>query len=271
VIGPARLHVMFHELWLGNDARPSLRHRVTGWLQKRSLRRMLAVLHPAFVSTTNPFYAALLKTIGVDAAILPLFGNIPIAAHEPVPEAVAAYHRPGKTWLGVFFGGLYPEWKPEPFFGRLERAAQKAGRSVVLTQLGHPGGEGAEIWRGLEQTYSGRFRFLQLGPQPAEAVSAILQAADFGIAASPWMVIGKSGSAAVMLDHGLPVIVTRDDFQPPIQSALPPTTDPLVHRDRETLELTLAVGLPKREPCASAPALAATWLTELAAHAGGRA
>jgi hypothetical protein len=232
---------------------------------------MLAVLHPAFVSTTNPFYAALLKTIGVDAAILPLFGNIPIAAHEPVPEAVAAYHRPGKTWLGVFFGGLYPEWKPEPFFGRLERAAQKAGRSVVLTQLGHPGGEGAEIWRGLEQTYSGRFRFLQLGPQPAEAVSAILQAADFGIAASPWMVIGKSGSAAVMLDHGLPVIVTRDDFQPPIQSALPPTTDPLVHRDRETLELTLAVGLPKREPCASAPALAATWLTELAAHAGGRA
>jgi hypothetical protein len=271
VIGPVRLHLMFHELWLGNDAHPSLRHRVTGWLQKTSLRRMLAALRPAFVSTTNPFYAALLESIGVDATILPLCGNIPLARHEPLPESVAAYHRPGKTWLGVFFGGLYREWKPEPFFGRLERAARQAGRSVVLAQLGHPGGEGSEVWSALEREYGGRFRFLTLGPRPPETVSAILQAADFGIAASPWMVIGKSGSAAVMLDHGLPVIVTRDDFRPPLAPALPPTTDPLVHRDGEPLEAMLVAGLPKRAPCAGAPALASKWTAELAARAGGPA
>jgi hypothetical protein len=271
VTGPARLHLMLHELWVGNEKRPTLRHRVTGSLQKRSLRRMLEALRPVFVSTTNPFYAALLKSIGVDAAILPLFGNILIAAHEPLPEAVAAYHRPGKTWLGVFFGALYGEWKPEPFLGRLKRAAEKAGRSVVLAQMGHPGAEGSKIWQELEREYAASFRFLRLGPQQPEAVSAILRAADFGIATSPWVLIGKSGSAAVMLDHGLPVIVTRDDFQPAITSTLPPTTDPLVHRDRETLELMLATGLPKREPCASAPAFAAKWTAELAARAGGHA
>ena len=165
IIGPARLHVMFHELWLGNDAKPSLRHRITGALQKASLRRMLATLRPAFVSTTNPFYAALLHSIGVEASILPLFGNIPIAQCEPLPEAVAVCHQPGKTWLGVFFGGLYREWEAEPFFGRLQRAAHKAGREVVLVQLGHPGGAGAEVWSALERDYAERFRF----PPPGSA------------------------------------------------------------------------------------------------------
>jgi hypothetical protein len=94
VVGPARLHLMFHELWVGNEKHPTLRHRLTGWPQKRSLRRMLETLRPAYVTTTNPFYAALLKSIGVDASILPLFGNVPVAAPEPPPEAVAGYHRP---------------------------------------------------------------------------------------------------------------------------------------------------------------------------------
>ena len=268
VIGSTRLHLMLHELWLGNDAAPRLRHRAIGWLQKTSLRRMLATLRPAIVATTNPVYAALLQTIGVEAEIEPLFGNIPIALFEPLPQPIAACHSPGKTWLGVFFGGLYREWKPEPFFGRLGRAAEKAGRRVILAQLGHAGAEGDEVWAELERNHASHFRFLKLGPQPARAISAVLQAADFGIAASPWTLIGKSGSAAVMLEHGLPVIVTRDDFQPRVTTTRPPTEDPLVHRDREALELTLAIGLPKREAHAQAPDFAAHWVAGLAARTG---
>jgi hypothetical protein len=36
---------------------------------------------------------------------------------------------------------------------------------------------------------------------------------DFGIAATPRALIGKSATAAAMLEHGLPVIVNRDDVQ----------------------------------------------------------
>ena len=97
-----------------------------------------------------------------------------------------------------------------------------------------------------------------------------MQAADFGVAASPWSIIGKSGSAAAMLDHGLPVIVTRDDFRPRVHAVQPPTTDPLVHRHDDTLEAKLAAGLPRRAPCASAPALAARLLRDMAAATASR-
>jgi hypothetical protein len=259
------LHLMLHELWLGNDAVPRLRHRVIGWMQKSSLRRLLATLRPALVSTTNPVYAALLKTIGVDAGILPQFGNIPVApAGQPLPDEIASQLQPSFDWTGLFFGGLYREWQPEPFLSRLARAARTAGRSVGLVQIGNPGGEGNAIWSQLERDYAATFNFVRLGPQPGPVVSAVMQLADFGIAASPWSVIGKSGAAAAMLDHGLPVIVTRDDFQPRVVAPVPPTTDPLVHRDSDELEAKLAAGLPKRAPHPRAPEIAAMWTKQLA-------
>ncbi len=265
VVGEVPLHLMLHELWLGNDAVPRLRHRLMGWLQKSSLQRLLTTLRPRLIATTNPVYAALLKTIGVEAGISPLFGNIPIA-NEALPADVAARLQPAPDWIGLFFGGLYREWQPEPFLGRLARAARTAGRSVGLVQLGHAGGEGDVIWSELERDYAATFDFVRLGPQPAPVVSAVMQKADFGIAASPWSVIGKSGAATVMLEHGLPVIVTRDDFQPRVTTTLPPTTDPLVHRDGDALERALVAGLPKRAPRERAPDIAAAWTRQLAAR-----
>jgi hypothetical protein len=270
VAGGARLHLMLHELWLGNDEAPMWRHRVMGFLQRASLRRLIAALRPALITTTNPVYAAQFRTLGMEAGILPLCGNIPISLDAPLPESVAAFRQSGKTWLGLFFGGLYREWKPEPFFGQLARAARLAGRSVGLVQVGNAGGEGEKIWSELARDYASTFHFITLGPQPAPTVSALMLAADFGVAASPWSVIGKSGSAAAMLDHGLPVIVTRDDFQPHFRATEPPTTDPLVHRGGNALEAELAAGLPRRAPRARAPEIAAKLLHDMAARAANR-
>ena len=71
-----------------------------------------------------------------------------------------------------------------------------------------------------------------------------MQLADFGLASSPWHLVGKSGSVAAMLDHGLPVIVTRDEL--PSASAFSPSDDPLLHRCDTTLAAKLVAGLPRR-------------------------
>jgi len=47
----------------------------------------------------------------------------------------------------------------------------------------------------------------------ATTLSHLLRAADFGLAPHPWALIGKSGAAAAMLDHGLPVLVPRDEWR----------------------------------------------------------
>jgi glycosyltransferase involved in cell wall biosynthesis len=269
IVAGTPLHLMMHELWLGNDRSPSWRHRLIGFFQRDSLGKLISVLRPRLVETTNPVYAALLRTIGVRAEILPLFGNIPVVAGAVPPEILAkagfASGARGEWWLGLFFGGLHPEWKPEPFLGILSRAAQQERKRVCLVLAGNAGGDGERIWNGLARDYAGSFHFLRLGAQPANVVSALMQSADFGVAASPWSIIGKSGSVAAMLEHGLPVIVTRDDFQPRVAVTLPPSTDPLLHRCDETLEAKLAAGLPRRHPCARADEIAGLMAGRLAA------
>jgi hypothetical protein len=214
-----RLHVMFHELWIGAPRHASLRHRAVGWLQRRAILRLLRVLRPHRVHTSNPAYRALLDAVGVEAGVLPLCGSIPVAPPNPqwlprellqagVP-ASAINDRSG-TWVFGLFGSLHPEWNPEPLFAQV--AAQAAGRQVIITAIGRQGG-GTQLWQELQRKHGRRFSFCALGERSTAEISWYLQSLDFGIATTPWLLIGKSATAAAMIDHGLPVIVTRDDVR----------------------------------------------------------
>ena len=50
------------------------------------------------------------------------------------------------------------------------------------------------------------------GERSSKEISRILQTLDIGIATTPRQVIQKSGSVAAMLEHGLKVLVIRDDW-----------------------------------------------------------
>jgi hypothetical protein len=129
---------------------------------------------------------------------------------------------------------------------------------------GRAGEAGEIIWDEMTSLYRDKITLIQLGEQPVEIISALLQHADFGVATSPWHLVGKSGTVAAMLDHGLPVVVTRNDFQPFVGREQPPTLDPLVHRCDEFLEVNLAAGLPRRPARPQAPHVAARLMEILA-------
>lgn len=249
------VHLMFHELWIGDAVSSPLRRRLVGMIQRMGIMRMISLLQPRLVTTSNNVYLSTLKSLGVHALQLPLFCNIPIAPMNPGPEwpaeladAGVPRDRPerGNWWLGILFGGLHPEWEPEPLMSILRRAADRAGKRICLLLAGRAGATGDAIWEKLTDTYAADMVFIKFGEQSAEKISTLLQISDFGIAASPWQLIGKSSTVAAMLEHGLPVIVTRDDFQPRLAPAGPPSTDPLLHRCDGSLELKLANGLPRR-------------------------
>lgn len=243
--GDTPVQLMFHELWLGGGEPTPVRHKLTGFFQRRGILRLMERLRPRVVTTSNPVYAAMLRANGIEASLLPLFGNVPISDAPAVAPGGAPENRE-KWWIGVFFGSLPAEWRPEPFFGILLEAAARAQKKVRLVIIGRAGAAGEALWRKMESIYSGQIKFVTIGEVNVETISAHLREADFGVAASPWQLIGKSGSAAAMLDHGLPVIVTRDDFQPYLPGDQPPSTDPLFYRLDETLSAKLAAGLPKR-------------------------
>jgi len=63
----------------------------------------------------------------------------------------------------------------------------------------------------LNNQLQGRAEIVWLGEQPPAVVSRMMQTLDLGLATSPVQLIQKSGSVVAMLEHGLPVLVTRSD------------------------------------------------------------
>jgi hypothetical protein len=193
------LEVFFHEHWLGEETGARWRDRIIGWKQRRDVLAFLRNSKPKLVHTTNPAYVHLLSQRGVKASRIPLCG--------PLPEAPPAPPRKTGKLTFALFGTLHPIWPPEPLLTQLGRLADQ----VTLAHVGRMGA-GEALWAQMERTYGGKISFLRLGELPPERIAAFFTEADYGIATTPWTLMGKSASAAAMLDAGLPVIVNRDDI-----------------------------------------------------------
>jgi len=195
-------HVFLHELWLGEECGAAWKHRAIGWMQRRGMLALLQGLQPRVIHTSNPAYVHLLARRGIMARRLPLFGSLPL------PEIATT--RADASLTFAFFGTLHPVWPAEPFFGQL----RALGRPVAIRHAGNVG-SGETLWRQLEETWGREFEFQRLGRLPPRDLADFFATADFGVATTPWALIGKSASVAAMLDCGLPVIVNRDDVRYP--------------------------------------------------------
>jgi glycosyltransferase involved in cell wall biosynthesis len=215
IAGERKTHVMFHETWIGGHQGASLKDRFIGMIQRWSILEMMRQISPDFVTTSNEAYARLLEKAGISASILPLFGNIPVTDGrsdwlDSEFERLGAVQGQSPHWIFAFFGTLHPAWEPEPLFSYVARAAEETHRKVIIAGIGRLG-PGEALWTRLCQQYGAAFQFLHLGEQLPERISALLAAADFGITSTPWELAGKSGTVASMVEHGLPVIVSRND------------------------------------------------------------
>ena len=126
---------------------------------------------------------------------------------------------------------------------------------------------GEAAWRKMKQRYAREFAFKRLGQQPPERVSQFLMEMDFGIATTPLALIGKSGTATAMLEHGLPVIVNRNDVQYPGVEAGDKPEGVIVMDGDFICALQEA---PRREPRSRLPEVADQFLESLIAIRAGK-
>jgi hypothetical protein len=214
-----RLHLFLHELWIGTDEMAGLKDRLVGLTQRRHLLRMIQAVRPDVVQTNNPTYVNLLARHGTRATALPLFGNVPVTSGHaeswlfPLLQQAGLKISAGNRadcWLFGFFGSLHEVWPPEPLLPRIRDAAARLGKKVAFISIGRLG-PGATLWSQMGRNYEKDFVFLTLGIKSGDEISQFLNTVDFGVATSPMGLIGKSGTVAAMLEHGLPVIVNRTD------------------------------------------------------------
>ena len=256
-----RRQVFFHEIWIDLDPDAPLRTKLTGWWQRRAVRRLLSMAAPDAVHTSSACYRAALAALGTDAAILPVFGNVPLAS-----AGTAAATLPGIPTDGLLcghFGSLHPGGLPDEFLGEFMRFATAQGRPPVLVAVGALRA-GAADFDSAAARWRGRMHCVRLGELPVQELAAVFARFDFGVTSVPWHLLGKSGSAAALREHGLRVVVTR--AAPPRLAAAAVTDDPGFHlwRPAQPLPPEILIRLPRP---AGAEMCARAWLGDLSAAA----
>jgi glycosyltransferase involved in cell wall biosynthesis len=212
IIGQTPVQVMFHELWLGEQTGARLKTRIFGFCQRKIIEGVVKKLACRVTHASNPVYIRLLSRRGIKAKLLPLFGNVPIVQVENVSPRDDAVLR-----LGIF-GSIHPEWSPDVMFSELKTL----GRAIQLSHIGRIG-PGESVWTDLTKRYGTEIELCRLGERSFDEISRFLSYLDFGVSTAPLALVGRSSSVAAMLDHGLPVIVNRDD----VHFRGIPLTDPI--------------------------------------------
>jgi len=234
IIGKRPAHTMFHELWIGEQVDAPWKTRVVGFCQRKIAETVVKGLPCQCVHTSNPVYVELLKRYGIAANHLPLFGSVPVVRIDNLPPRGDNVLR-----LGMF-GSIHPEWFPDEMFVQL----RSLGRPIQLSHIGRIG-PGESVWRDLMKQYGSDIELWRRGEQSLEKISQFLLSTDFGISSTPLSLIGKSASVAAMLDHGLPVIVNRNDVNFRGINQTGPISERLIPMDEMFLERLTAV---KRQP-----------------------
>jgi hypothetical protein len=222
----AAWHVMFHELWVGWGQHAPIKRRVLGALQRKAILGLVDCLKPRMLHTQSDTYQKLLKLEGLNASILPLFGNIPRADGDGwellkplLDQAFIKRLSRDNLYLAGIFGAVHPEWNAEQNVDQLLPLVQGSQKLLILVFLGKNNMTTEESSK-LIVSLKGRAQIVITGERTSEEISKILQSLDIGLATSPRSLIQKSGSVAAMVEHGLPVLITRDDCEIGVQSSL---------------------------------------------------
>ena len=210
------LHVTFHEIWIGAYPDAPWRERLVRGRQRKNILRFLQVARPDAVYATNAASLDRLRREGLSPEYLYLFGNVPYAA--PVPSFSKAESTPRLDNPAIaFFGTPYEDFPYRLVFENLVATFRSMKVEPTVRILGGVReAAGLDLLRKEAERYG--LTVEETGRLSTEELSRELQVAASGVATTPYDAIGKSGAAAAMLEHGLPV-VAHDDRDTP-QDAL---------------------------------------------------
>ena len=201
-----KVHLNFHEIWVGTYPRANWKERGIGWLQKKLILGFINKCKPVWITSSNAAAIDRLKLAGIPTMFLYLFGNIPYSA---IHKATTTK----QTLKVAFFGTLYADFpydKLGKFFSTLSNTCDKKLEIILIGRQREDAGS--------DHLYSmckkNDFLIERTGELSTNLISEKLQDCTVGVSTTPFDVIGKSGATAAMLEHGLPVLAYDDGDTP---------------------------------------------------------
>lgn len=201
-------HIMFHEIWVGEEKGESLKNIYFGLIQRSIILRMIHKLRFEQIHTSIPAYKEILRHYKTNCSLLPLFSNIPkINVNINGYAYRIAEYISGKRsgyLIGTLFGSIYFEsWDLHSLLQKL--SARSNNKKIVIASIGKMS-SGKKHWKKMQSVYP-LITFLTLGEHEPSFISYWLSAfTDFGILTTPPELAGKSGSFMAFKEHGVPVL-----------------------------------------------------------------
>jgi hypothetical protein len=236
-----RVHLNFHEIWVGAYPRANWKEKGIGWIQKNFILGFIYNSKPAWITSSNAAAIDRLKRRGIPARFLYLFGNIPYSANSKVTTKE-------QTLKVAFFGTPYPDFTYHNLSDFFSNLSKTCGKQLEIILIGR---QREEI--GTNQILSlckkNGFLIERTGEFSTDSISQELQKCTFGVSTTPFDVIGKSGATAAILEHGLPVLA-HDDGDTPQESLFIP--DPfkdqifLINKDSTVEKLIHYIDKPRK-------------------------
>jgi hypothetical protein len=203
-------HVMFHEIWIGKN-RFSVKQAVYSWLQKRSIINLFRYIRPKVVHTHLPEYLNQLSKLSVPPKLLPLFSNIAVYNTNNLVNSP-----------NVFRVGFFSQTQVEDciigFLERLKKLLEDRQITLEVLFIGGKNGKANVAATVLKDHSTLKEQISLTGFLEDVELSKALQTCDLGITSVYKHGLGKSGSVAAFIAHGVPVAAPRTHANyPPTQ------------------------------------------------------
>ena len=205
IIRNRKVHIMFHEIWIGAYRNASWKEKVLGFCQKKGVLKFLHIVQPEWITASNAAALYLLGREGVKVRYQYLFGNMPFTFTNTKKN--------NQTCKIAFFGTPYQKFPYELLAEKLKTLFEITRQKIELRIIGRQRDKTglAEI---LKIAQKHQFTTSETGELSSDKISIELQTCSIGVSTTPYDVLGKSGATAAMLEHGLPVIAFDDGDTP---------------------------------------------------------
>lgn len=200
LIGKHSWHIMFHELWIGRNQNMSLKNKVISYMQEVIVRQIIKKINPQVIHTHLPVYMNNLKKITSNISPLPLFSNIspPINFLQSIAD---------KRFRWAFFSQVDTSPEIINFINIFNTELLEKGIFPELIIIGN----NKNKMLGYVEEFKAKcplFAHIECtGFLSENEISIELKYCNLGITPVPLHGIGKSGSVAAFLAHGIPVAV----------------------------------------------------------------
>lgn len=209
-----KLHLMLHELWVGEYPNSPRKYQLLGWFQKQAIRRLVGNLGAAAVSTSNSFFQDCLAQIGFEAGRMVIFSNLPTGVaqgtklYEQLPDAVLKNR--ADYVIASFFGSIeYLDLAAK--IRKFLLLISQANKKLLITHIGRAANVETAFLEISKHTGLETHLFGECNDQD---IADYFCHIDIGLSTYPKVVFEKSGSIAALLNNGLPVVLLNRSAAP---------------------------------------------------------